>query len=217
MALAEIVLQRVARPASALGMPLVRVRCPVVLGTAPFRVNLQHGGDGGVDAGRGDTAMPQTVGRMVRNQDAPAALGEGLQLVQPLDQCIVAVEVWEEDVVVTFHRAVAFVAENRGELAGIVELARQPHDVGPARLRYRETVLPLVLDLAVVFAHIRPVRMRCEGVEVEVVSGYLETALQGALGIAHLVVVVQIAEEVLVWRCRRRLSRSTSGRGNCSS
>ena len=177
MPLAEIVLQRVARPAAALGVTLVGVRCPVVLGAAPFGVDLQHRRHRGVDAGRRDAAMPEAVGGMVGNQDAAPALRERLELVQPLDQFVVAVQVREEDVVVAFHRAVTLVAEDRGEGARVVELARQPHDIGPARLRHREAVLPLVLDLAVVFAHVRPVRMRREGVEVEVVAGHLEAAL----------------------------------------
>ena len=156
--------------------------------------------------------MPQAVGGMVRNQNAAPALGESLQLVQPVDQLVVAIQVREEDVVVAFHRAVALVAKNRGELARVVKFASQPDDVGPARFRHREAVPPLVFDLAVVFAHIRPVRVWREGVEVEVVAGHLETALQGALGITDLVVVVQVAEVVLV-RCRCRLCRrGSSGR-----
>ena len=198
MSVRQIVLQGVPGPPAALCMPLVRMRRAIVLRAAPLRMNLQNRGDGGIDAGRGDPAVAQAVRRMVRNQDAAALFRKCLEFVELLDQFVVAVEVGKQDVVVALHRAVALVAENRGEIPGIVELAGEPHDIRPAGLGYREPVAPLVFDLAVVLADIGPVRVRSERIEVEVVAGYLEAAFQGSLRVPDLIVVVQVPEVVVV-------------------
>ena len=85
MPLAQVVLQRVTRPAAALGVSLVRVRGAVMLRAAPFGVNLQDRRDFRIDARRSDPAVPEPIGRVVRHEEAPAFLGEVLQVLEAFD------------------------------------------------------------------------------------------------------------------------------------
>lgn len=199
-ALRQVVLPGMARPSPAFGVALVRMGRTVVLGAAPLGMNLEHGRHARVHTRRRDAAMAGPVRGVTGNQQASAAQGEVLKIFQIRDELVVALQIRKQHVVIALGGAVPFIGGHGDKFPRVVEAARMGDHLGPVRLRHVESVLPLRLDAPVVFAHVRPISMGSEGIEVQVVSGDLETARQRALRVPHLVVIVQVAEVVPVSR-----------------
>jgi len=110
-------------------------------------------------------------------------------------------------VVVAFGFAVPLVAEDGHKATWVVVLAGEFDHLGPASLGNDEAVDPFVFDSGIVVPDIGPVSVGGEAVKIEMVPRDLEGMFQRALRVAHLVVVVEISEVVLVW------GRRLGGRG----
>lgn len=71
---------------------------------------------------------------MVRHEDAAAVPGKRLECREVLDRGVIALERGIQDMVIALGGAVPFIAQNRRERAGLVELMRQFHNFRPPRL-----------------------------------------------------------------------------------
>jgi len=84
------------------------------------------------------------------------------------------------------------------ELAHFMILSALPQNVGPTLLRRLESIVELVEGRLGNFWHVVPIGMGREGVEVQKAPGDPEGAIQGTLGVAHGVMIVQIAPKQFV-------------------
>ena len=196
--LRQQVLQRVLGPAAALGVADVGERRAVVLGVAPFRVDLEQRRDLGIAQGEVRPAMSQPVGRMMRDHDAAAFARESLQSGEIVEGGQLGIQIRKENVVVAAAGGMPLIPGQRDELPRRVEFAGQFQHLGPARAGHRETVDPLVGDGVLVLPDVVPVRVRGEGEEVQVLARDLVSAPERALRVADVAVVVQVAEVVAV-------------------
>jgi hypothetical protein len=192
VALGEKVLPGVPCPATGFSMADVREGRAVVLGVAPFRVDLKHRRNRGIQKSDVGAPVALPASRVVRDQQTSSPAGELLPAAQIVKQLELGIEVGEENVVIAQTGRVTLVAQNGDEAPRRIELARHSHDLGPARSRDGKAVDPLVFNGVFVMADVVPVGVRREGEEIQVLAGDLEGPSQGALRVADQIVVVQI-------------------------
>ena len=100
MAGGEEMVERIPGPASAFGMPDIGIWRAVVLGTAPFGIDLDDGRDLGVKMSEICASVAQAVRGMMGDHYGASLPGEFLEAAEVVDPDVLGIGRWEEDVVV---------------------------------------------------------------------------------------------------------------------